>query len=99
MVWLQYPMNNNQIFSVKIEIWVWDRVIRSSKIFVLGFEKQRLKNLPDRLKIFQNSYSKKMLEKFGFTDCTPVSSPIEERSATTDVNDMIEKNIFSIIKW
>lgn len=62
----------------------------------LGFEKQRL---PDRLKIFQNSYSKKMLEKFGFTDCTPVSTPIEERSATTDVNDMIEKNIFSIIKW
>lgn len=61
-----------------------------------GFEKQRL---PDRLKIFQNSYSKKMLEKFGFTDCTPVSTLIEERSATTDVNDMIEKNIFSIIKW
>lgn len=64
--------------------------------YFLGLEIQRL---PDGLKIFQNSYSKKMLEKFGFTDCTPVSTPIEERSATTDVNDMIEKNMFTIIKW
>lgn len=64
--------------------------------YFLGLEILRL---PDGLKIFQNSYSKKMLEKFGFTDCTPVSTLIEERSATTDVNDMIEKNMFTIIKW
>lgn len=64
--------------------------------YFLGLEIQRLH---DGLKIFQNSYSKKMLEKFGFTDFTPVSTPIEERSATTDVNDMIEKNMFTIIKW
>lgn len=63
--------------------------------YFLGFEIQRL---PDTLKMFQNSYSKKMLEKFGFTDCTPVSTPIGG-CATTDVKDMIEKNIFSIIKW
>lgn len=43
-------------------------------------------------------YAKMMLERFGFTNCKPVSTPMEKSRATTDKNKKLMKNIFSIVK-
>lgn len=66
--------------------------IRSSEAnYFLGLEIQRSS---DGIKISQEAYAKKMLEKFGFSECKPVSTPMEKGSASIDKNEIIDEKDF-----
>lgn len=53
--------------------------------YFLGFEIQRFTD--GSLKINQQAYAKKVLQRFGMEHCTPVSTPMIKESSTEKTND------------